>query len=73
MGLKAKAMAPKLSHESWGGECRKFSNSLSSILSHGILAVVMAMAWYSAFVLDLKTIGCFFACQNTMLEPRNTQ
>jgi hypothetical protein len=66
-------MAPKLSHQSWGGKCKTIFNSLSSILSHEISEVVMAMTQYSASVLDLETTGSLFACQNTMLEPRNTQ
>jgi len=37
-----------------------------------ISAVAFAMALYSASVLDLDTVACFLAVQNTKLAPRKT-
>jgi hypothetical protein len=45
-------------------------NSLSKVWIHINSAVALAMALYSALVLDRETVGCFFADQEIRFEPR---
>ena len=42
-------------------------------VSQASSTVVEAIDLYSTFVLDLATVGCFFALQEIRLLPRNVQ
>jgi hypothetical protein len=47
-------------------------NSLRSVCTHIISAVVSAIALYSASVIDLDTVLYFLAFQEIKFEPKNT-
>ena len=61
-----------LSHQSVGGERFNFS-SLRRELIQINSDVALAIALYSASVLDLATVACFFELQEIRLLPRYTR
>jgi hypothetical protein len=48
-------------------------NSLSRVRIRIISALAFAVALYSVSVLDLDTVSCFLALQETKLAPKNIQ
>lgn len=64
-------MAPRLSHQSVAADGLHTLSSLSNIQM--ISAVALAIALYSASVLDLETVACFLELQEIKLDPKNIQ
>jgi predicted RNA methylase len=62
---------PKLSHHKHGLSSSLTPSSLRIDCTQAISAVAFAMVLYSDSVLDLETVGCFFALQAIKLGPKN--
>ena len=61
--------APRLSHHKIGVHCCSTPSSLSKDSTHMASAAPFASALYSASVLDLETVGCFFELQEIKFGP----
>lgn len=72
-GLEAKARAEILSHQITGHVGRKTQRSRRSAQIQESSAAEWTRDLYSASVDERATICCFFAHQETGLEPKNTQ
>lgn len=71
-GLAERYFVPILSHHRWAPRGYEITNSSSNFRIHITSAVALAEALYSALVLDLETVACFRAHQDTRLHPKNT-
>jgi hypothetical protein len=70
-GLADKYLAPILSHQSFAARGEEIPSSYNRVWIHIISAVTLATALYSALLLDLETISCFRALQDTRFDPKN--
>ena len=70
-GLAVRYVAPKLSQDRTGTRCWDTPSSLSSDSTQMASAAPFAKALYSASVLDLDTVGCFFELQEMRFGPTN--
>jgi hypothetical protein len=71
-GFDDKYLAPRLSHHNQVAGGAFTPNSSKSDCIHIISAVAFATALYSAFVLDLETVACFFAHHEIRFGPKKT-
>lgn len=71
IGFVVRYVVLKLSHHNIRGVERWKSSSLIKVCSKIISAVVLAMDLYSASVLDLAIMFCFFELQKIRCLPRN--
>jgi hypothetical protein len=61
-----------LSHQSWALRGDETCSSFNRVCIHMTSGVALAKVLYSASVLDLDTVACFLALQETRLAPKNT-
>jgi hypothetical protein len=64
-------IAPKLSHHKQGLPSSCTPSSLRTDCAQAISAAALTIALYSASVLHLETVGCFFALQAIKFGPKN--
>jgi hypothetical protein len=67
-GLEDKYLAPILSHHTFAVWGLGIFNSYKSVCIHIISAVALANALYSDSILDLETVACFLALQDTRFD-----
>lgn len=70
VGLFERTIAPKLSHHTTIGVGWSYPSSPSSIFTHSNSAIVSATLRYSASVVDLDTVGCFFELHESRFDPK---
>ena len=68
-GLAVRYVAPKLSHHKTGTRCCATPSSLSSDSTQMGSVAPLARALYSASVLDLEIVGCFFELHEIRFGP----
>jgi hypothetical protein len=73
IGVDARKVAPKLSHQRIGGKGGIVCNSARMNFTQMILALARAMLLYSASVPDQATICCFLELHDTRFDPRKIQ
>ena len=73
IGLVVNIIVLRLSHQVTSGVGKVILISERRDCSQVISATKLARLLYSASVLDLDTVCCFFDCQVTKFEPKYTQ